>query len=102
MCYDDFKFRIGDKIYKPKGYRFPGTIVSVFQTTSGEIRYVAELEDNGMLHIFTESQLELLPKKLTTKRKCVKINQYETCINPNEMYYRGCTDKCKYYCTNEV
>ena len=53
------KFKIGDKIYKPKGYKFPGTVVSVFKTTSGEIRIVAELEDNGMLHIFSESQLEL-------------------------------------------
>jgi Tat protein secretion system quality control protein TatD with DNase activity len=53
------KFKIGDKIYKPKGYRFNGTIVSVFKTTSDETRIVAELDNNGMLHIFTESQLEL-------------------------------------------
>lgn len=53
------KFKIGDKVYKPKGYKFPGTVVSVFQTTSGDIRIVAELEDNGMLHIFSENQLEL-------------------------------------------
>lgn len=54
-----FKFEIGDKVYKPKGYKFPGIVVSNFMTTSGEIRVVAELEDNGMLHIFSESQLEL-------------------------------------------
>lgn len=53
------KFKIGDKIYKPKGYKFPGTVVSVFETTKGDIRVVAELEDNGMLHIFSEKQLEL-------------------------------------------
>lgn len=53
------KFKVGDKVYKPKGYKFPGTVVSVFQTTSGEVRIVAELADNGMLHIFSESQLEL-------------------------------------------
>lgn len=53
------KFKVGDKIYKPKGYKFPGIVVSVFQTTSGETRIVAELENNGMLHIFSESQLEL-------------------------------------------
>jgi hypothetical protein len=52
------KFQIGDKVYKPKGYKFPGTVVSVFTTLSGEVRIVAELEDNGMLHIFSESQLE--------------------------------------------
>ena len=52
------KFNIGDKIYKPKGYKFLGTIVSVFKTTKGEIRLVAELDDIGILHIFNETQLE--------------------------------------------
>ena len=54
-----FKFEIGARVYKTKGYKFPGIVVSNFTTTSGEIRVVAELEDNGMLHIFSESQLEL-------------------------------------------
>ena len=53
------KFKAGDKVYKPKGYKFPSTIVSVFTNLSGEIRIVAEMDDNGMLHIFNESQLEL-------------------------------------------
>jgi hypothetical protein len=57
---EEFKFKVGDKVYKPKGYKFPGTVVSVFKTTTNEIRIVAELEDNGMLHIFSESQLELI------------------------------------------
>ena len=52
------KFKIGDKVCKPKGYGFDGIIVSVFQNTKGEVRYVAELEGNGMLHIFSEGQLE--------------------------------------------
>ena len=45
--------------YKPKGYKFPGTIVSVFETTAGEVRLVAELDHLKMLHIFNETQLEL-------------------------------------------
>lgn len=53
------KFKIGDKVHKPKGYKFPGIVVSVFINTSGDVRIVAEMEDNGMLHIFSESQLEL-------------------------------------------
>ena len=53
------KFKIGDRIYKPNGYKFPGIVVSVFKTTSGAVRVVAELEGNGMLHIFSENQLEL-------------------------------------------
>ena len=55
----DPKFKIGDKVKKPKGYAFDGIIVSIFQTTKGETRIVAELENNGMLHIFNENQLEL-------------------------------------------
>ena len=53
------KFSIGDRCYKPKGYKFPCIIVSIFKNTKGEVRIVAEMEDNGMLHIFNESQLEL-------------------------------------------
>lgn len=53
------KFKIGDKVRKIKGYAFDGIIVSVFQNTKGEVRLVAELENNGMLHIFNEDQLEL-------------------------------------------
>ena len=52
------KFKIGDKVHKPKGYSFVGTVVSVFLTTSGEVRIVAEMKDNGMLHVFNETQLE--------------------------------------------
>ena len=52
------KFRVGDRVYKPVGYAFPGIVVSTFPTTSGSWRVVAELEGNGMLHIFSESQLE--------------------------------------------
>ena len=52
------KFKIGDKAFKPKGYKFPCTIVSIFETTEGKVRIVAEMKDNGMLHIFNEKQLE--------------------------------------------
>jgi hypothetical protein len=54
----NFKFNVGDKAYKPKGYKFPCTIVSIFKTTSGDVRIVGEMDDNGMLHIFNENQLE--------------------------------------------
>jgi hypothetical protein len=56
---ENYKFKVGDKVYKPKGYKFPGIVVSIFKTTSGETRIVAEMRDNGMLHIFNESQLEI-------------------------------------------
>jgi hypothetical protein len=52
------KFNIGDKAYKSKGYKFPCTIVSVFETISGNVRIVAEMDEFGLLHIFNENQLE--------------------------------------------
>lgn len=57
------KFKVGDKAYKPKGYKFPCTIVSVFHNTSGDVRLVAELDGYGMLHIFNENQLEHIDGK---------------------------------------
>ena len=55
----EYKFKEGDKAYKPKGYSFPCTVVSVFKTTKGDVRIVAEMEEHGLLHIFNEGQLEL-------------------------------------------
>lgn len=55
------KFKIGDKAYKPKGYKFPCIIVSVFETVEGKVRVVGEMDDYGLLHIFNEDQLEHLP-----------------------------------------
>ena len=57
---ENTKFKIGDKAYKPKGYNFPCTIVSVFKTVGGENRVVAEMNGYGLLHIFNEQQLELI------------------------------------------
>ena len=58
MTNSETKFKVGDKAWKPKGYKFPCTIVSVFTTVSGETRVVAEMDEYGLLHIFNESQLE--------------------------------------------
>ena len=55
---DKLKFEVGDKIYKPKGYKFPCTIVGVFETIAGDIRVVGEMDEYGLLHIFNENQLE--------------------------------------------
>lgn len=54
------KFKIGDKVIKVKGYKFPGTIVSVFKTTAGLTRVVVEMDEYGLLHIFNEDQLDLV------------------------------------------
>lgn len=50
-------FNIGDKVNKTKGYKFPGTVVSVFTTTTGNVRYVVEMDEYHLLHIFNEEQL---------------------------------------------
>ena len=55
------EFFVGDKVRKAKGYKYPGVVVSWFETLAGEIRYVVEAtgeEYKGMLHIFNGDQLE--------------------------------------------
>lgn len=51
------KFSVGDKVDKAKGYTFPGTVVAVFKTTEGNLRYVVEMDTHHLLHIFNEDQL---------------------------------------------
>lgn len=65
------KFNIGDRVFKVKGYKFFGEVRSVFTNRAGENRIAVELvssmiidgideggNGNGMIHIFSESQLE--------------------------------------------
>lgn len=49
--------KLGDKVNKASGYRFPGTIVAVFENLKGETRYVVEMDGYGLLHIFNGGQL---------------------------------------------
>lgn len=52
--------KIGDKVKKVTGdYSFEGAVVSVFEKLSGKVRVVVE-DDRGILHIFSENNLELL------------------------------------------
>lgn len=53
---------VGDTMQKIAGdYRFHGTVRSLFQKESGMWRVVLENQD-GILHIFAPSQLQLLCK----------------------------------------
>jgi hypothetical protein len=60
------RFSEGDAVHKPRGYKFPGIIVSGFRTMAGDIRYVVELitfeegraKSTGLLHIFGPDQLD--------------------------------------------
>jgi len=54
---ENTKFKVGDKVDKITGYNFPGTVVSVFTTTTGKIRLVVEMDNFGLLHIFNEEGL---------------------------------------------
>mgnify|MGYP000386099182 CR=1 FL=1 len=58
MNKEEPKFKVGDKAHKPKGYKFPCTIVGVFETIAGEVRVIGEMDEYGLLHIFNEDQLE--------------------------------------------
>lgn len=52
------EYLVGDKVYKPKGYKFVGEVIMAGKNSQGEWRYVVENGD-GLLHIFNGSQLEL-------------------------------------------
>lgn len=52
---------VGDRVQKLKGYRWPGVIVAIFQTTAGKTRVVVECtvaDVAGALHIYAPEQLE--------------------------------------------
>ncbi len=51
------KFHRGQEVVKSGGdYTFRGVVVAAFEKLSGKVRYVVENRD-GILHIFSESQL---------------------------------------------
>lgn len=54
-------FKIGDKVYKISGYKWPGIVVSVFNTQNHQERVVVECTVEavrGALHIYSPEQLE--------------------------------------------
>ena len=66
------KFKVGDKAHKTKGYKFPCTIVGVFETIKGDIRVVGEMDEYGLLHIFNEDQLEHVEQQQEVMNKADK------------------------------
>lgn len=55
--------QVGDKVEKVSGYRWPGVVVAVFETTQGKLRIVVECtvpEVAGALHIYNPEQLQVL------------------------------------------
>lgn len=58
MTEHECKFKVGDKVDKTMGYRFPGIVRAVFQMSEDKIRLVVELDDYGVLQFFSENQLK--------------------------------------------
>jgi hypothetical protein len=55
--------QIGDKVQKVRGYKWPGVVVAVFDTLSGNHRIVVECtvpEVAGALHIYNPEQVEVI------------------------------------------
>lgn len=53
--------KVGDKVIKVDGYKWPGVVVSVFTTLKGKVRYVSECTSpdvEGALHIYNRNQIE--------------------------------------------
>lgn len=57
------KFKTGDRVIKFGGdYSLTGVIVAAFEKTSGAERYVLEADvPKGLLHIYSENNLQELP-----------------------------------------
>lgn len=54
-------WKVGDRVQKATGYKWPGAVVSVFETLAGKTRIVVECtvpEVAGALHIYSPEQLE--------------------------------------------
>lgn len=61
--YLEAQFKVGDKVEKISGYKWPGVVVSVFETLEGHRRVVVECtvaEIAGALHIYNENQLKVM------------------------------------------
>ena len=53
-------WKVGDRVEKVSGYKWPGVVVSVFETLAGKTRVVVECtvpEVAGALHIYAPDQL---------------------------------------------
>jgi len=55
--------KVGDKVEKIGGYKWPGVVVAVFLTTKHQVRVVVECtapEVAGALHIYNVHQLQVI------------------------------------------
>ncbi len=58
------QFKIGQRVEKVSGYKWPGIIVLAGKTLAGKERYVVECttkEVEGALHIYSPEQIRVVP-----------------------------------------
>ena len=64
--------KVGDKVEKISGYKYPGIVVAKFKTIDNmKERFVVECTEpavSGMLHIFREGQLQKVEKRKSTRK----------------------------------
>lgn len=57
------KFKLGDKVYKPYGSWWEGTVVGFYSTQQTPVGYCVQLDmPNGPVQIYPEKALERVPK----------------------------------------
>ena len=63
--------KVGDKVEKIAGYKYPGIVVAKFKTIDNmKERFVVECTEpavSGMLHIFREGQVQKIEKRRERK-----------------------------------
>ena len=61
------KFKLGDKVHKPKGANWSGTIVGTYSSTFTEEGYAVESDKHlGVVQIYPVGALELQPQEPNT------------------------------------
>jgi hypothetical protein len=61
-------WKVGDRVQKATGYKWPGVVLSVFVTLAGKTRVVVECtvpEVAGALHIYSPDQLVAADKEIS-------------------------------------
>jgi hypothetical protein len=73
-------WKVGDRVQKATGYKWPGLVVSVFETLDGKTRVVVECtvrEVAGALHIYSPEQLVAVDVDDLSTEKTLKVGRLD-------------------------